>query len=105
MLPSLETKESLSLKASLLKTLTLKYLDVDVLAGTPFMEANDVAVRPAKREVILGDGTVYEYGSSIPKGLSTTARRAFLIRTPTPPPKRLQWRSRTLQSQGEHGPS
>ncbi|KAJ8344559.1 hypothetical protein SKAU_G00318880 [Synaphobranchus kaupii] len=30
-------------------------LDVDVLAGTPFMEANDVAVRPAKREVILGD--------------------------------------------------
>ena len=65
--------------------LVVENLDVDVLAGTPFMEANDVAVRPAKREVILGDGTVYEYGSSIPKGLSTAARRAFLIRTPTPP--------------------
>ena len=34
--------------------LVVEDLDVEVLAGTPFMEANDVAVRPAKREVLLG---------------------------------------------------
>ena len=34
--------------------LVVEDLVVEVLAGTPFMEANDVAVRPAKREVLLG---------------------------------------------------
>ncbi|KAJ8369657.1 hypothetical protein SKAU_G00096850 [Synaphobranchus kaupii] len=58
-------------------------LDVDILAGTPFMEANDVAVHPAKREVILGDGTIYKYGSSVPAESSTAARRAFVLRAPT----------------------
>ncbi|KAJ8346823.1 hypothetical protein SKAU_G00282240 [Synaphobranchus kaupii] len=58
-------------------------LDVDILAGTPFMEANDVAVRPAKREVILGDGTIFKYGSSVPAESSTAARRAFVLRAPT----------------------
>ena len=30
------------------------------------MEANDVAVRPAKREVLLGNGSTYTYGSRAP---------------------------------------
>ena len=38
--------------------LVVKNLDVDILAGTPFMESNDIAVRPAKQQVLLGDGTV-----------------------------------------------
>ena len=42
--------------------LVVEDLDVEVLAGTPFMQANDVAVRPAKREVLLGNGSVYTYG-------------------------------------------
>ena len=33
------------------------HLDVNILTGTPFMVSNDVAVRPAKRYVILGDET------------------------------------------------
>lgn len=57
-------------------------LDVDVLAGTPFMERNDVAVRPAKKQVLLGDGTVYPYGSSPNQGNQMAARYAFLIRAP-----------------------
>ena len=44
-------------------------LDLDVLAGTPFMEVNDIAVRLAKREVTLGDGTKYNYGSTAPTPL------------------------------------
>jgi len=63
--------------------LVVENLDVDVLAGTPFMETNDVAVRPAKREVILDDGTLYKYGSSTPKEANTAARRAFVLRAST----------------------
>lgn len=44
--------------------LVVENLDVDILTGTPFMEHNDVAIRPAKREIILGDGTTYHYGST-----------------------------------------
>ena len=39
--------------------LIVENLDVDILAGTSFMESNDIAVRPAKRQVMLGDGTTY----------------------------------------------
>ena len=33
----------------ILEALVVKNLDVDILAGVPFMEVNDVTVRPAKR--------------------------------------------------------
>ena len=64
--------------------LVVENLDVDVLAGTPFMELNDIAVRPAKREVTLGDGTTYTYGSTTTTEVNTAARRAFVLRAPTP---------------------
>ena len=53
--------------------LVVENLVVDVLAGTPFMEVNDIAVRPAKREVTLGDGTTYTYGSTTPTEANTAA--------------------------------
>ena len=62
--------------------LVVENLDVDILAGTPFMEANDISVRPAKRQVILGDGTTYVYGSQSPSAVSTAARRAIVLRAP-----------------------
>lgn len=34
----------------------IENLDEDILASTPVMEKNDVAVLPAKQQVILGDG-------------------------------------------------
>jgi hypothetical protein len=43
--------------------LVVENLDVDVLAGIPFMEVNDITIRPAKHKIILGDGTTYVYGS------------------------------------------
>ena len=43
--------------------LMVEKLDVKVLAGTPFMEDNEIAVRPAKRLITLGDGTSILYGS------------------------------------------
>ena len=36
-----------------LDALVVEDLDVDILAGTPFMIANDVSVRPAKRQVVI----------------------------------------------------
>lgn len=63
--------------------LVVEDLDVEVLAGTPFMETNDIAVRPAKREVILGDGSSYPYGSSQDQRENPTARYAFLLRSPS----------------------
>lgn len=41
------------------KGLDIEDLDVEVLARTRFMEADDVAVRAAKREVLLGNGSIY----------------------------------------------
>lgn len=62
--------------------LFVENLDVDVLAGTPFMESNDIAVRPAKRQVILGDGTIHNYSSQQPVTINSTARRAIVLRSP-----------------------
>ena len=64
--------------------LVVEDLDVEVLAGTPFMAANNVAVRPAKREVLLGNGSVYTYGSKASPSPLPTVRRAFVLRAPTP---------------------
>jgi len=64
--------------------LVVEDLNVEVLAGTPFMETNNVAVRPAKREVHLGNGSVYTYGSRSPPSPFPTIRRAFVLRAPAP---------------------
>ena len=48
------------------------------------MEANDIAVRPAKREVIIGEGQTYRYGSTTNLNPHTAARRAFVLHAPTP---------------------
>ena len=42
--------------------LVIENLDVDVLAGIPFMVANDIAVRPSKHQVLIGND-VNTYGS------------------------------------------
>ena len=62
--------------------LVVTNLDVNVLAGTPFIEADDISVRPAKRQVIVGDGPTYSYGSQHPTAVSSAARRAIVLRSP-----------------------
>ena len=44
--------------------MVVENLDVEVLAGTPFMEANDITVRPAKRLITLAGGSFFTYGFS-----------------------------------------
>ena len=44
--------------------LVVDNLDVEILAGTPFMEANDITIRPVKHLITLSSGTTYTYGST-----------------------------------------
>ena len=46
--------------------LVVENLDVDIFAGTPFMEFNELSVRPAELRT-LGDATAYIYGCQIHK--------------------------------------
>ena len=62
--------------------LVVENLDVEILAGTPFMEANDVAVRPARREVIVGNGSIYHYGSTDNSKSDSAVRHAVILRAP-----------------------
>ena len=62
--------------------LVVENLNVDVLAGTPFMKTNDISISPAKRQVTIGDGPTYAYGSKAPAVTSIAARRAIVLRAP-----------------------
>ena len=62
--------------------LVVENFDVDILGGTPFMEVNDISVRPAKRQVILGDGTTYVCWSQSPSTVRSATRRAIVLRAP-----------------------
>lgn len=62
--------------------LVVRRLDVDFLAGNPFMDKNDIGVRVSKRQIIIAGREIVHYGenpSSVP-----TARRAqsFVVRAP-----------------------
>ena len=62
----------------LFEELVLEDLYVDILAGIPFMEQNDVTVRPAKHQIILGDGTTYLHGPSNSASHHTVCRAHVL---------------------------
>ena len=38
-------------------------LDVDILAGIPFMLTNDISVRPAKQQILIGDTNTVHCGT------------------------------------------
>ena len=44
--------------------LVVKDLDVDILGGPPSKELNDVAVQPAKKLIMFGDGSSISYGAA-----------------------------------------
>ena len=72
-----------------LEALVVESIDVDVLAGVPFMESNDVSVRPAKRQVLLSDGSLYVYGNVNSQSGPHAIRRtqALVLRAPSSPPQ------------------
>lgn len=70
-----------------LDALVVADLDVDVLAGTPFMSTNDVSVRPARHEITIGETTVIQYGfqTSGNEQYHTVRRaHAYVLHAPSP---------------------
>ena len=65
-----------------LEALVVNDLDVDVLAGIPFMCTNDISIRPAKHEILIGGIEHVNYGSSKSDSPSNRVRRtqAFVLR-------------------------
>ena len=39
-------------------------LDVDILVGIPFMALNDISLRPAKQQIMIGNFYTIHYGAS-----------------------------------------
>ena len=65
-----------------LEALVVEDLDVDILAGRPFMTSNDIAVRPAKREIIIAGCDVASYGCSQSPHTHYAVRACHLLRAP-----------------------
>ena len=63
-----------------LDALVVRKLDVDVLAGNSFLTVDDIATRPAKRQVIVGGKDIVSYGAATTCNVSI--QRAVLLRAP-----------------------
>ena len=65
-----------------LEALVVKQLDVDILAGNPFLVRSDIAVHPYKKQIIIGDADIVHYGTEGGKTSKSSERRtqAFLLR-------------------------
>ena len=60
---------SLNGKVYHMSALVADFTDADILAGTPFMTANDISIRPARGQIIIGDQTeIITYDSRITSG-------------------------------------
>ena len=66
-----------------LEALVVEDLDVDILAGMPFMTFNDITVRPAKHEIIIAGCDVASYGCSQSPQSHYTVRACHLLRAPS----------------------
>ena len=67
-----------------LDALVVHQVDVHVLAGNPFMARNDIGVRPAKHQIVIGGSDVIHYGTPSRHAVQPTTRRtqSFLLRNP-----------------------
>ena len=64
-----------------LEALVVSDLDVDILAGIPFMDYNDIAVRPAKHQIIIQGSNTIQYGFKPSRKAENRVRRtAFVLR-------------------------
>lgn len=78
----LVSRDNVDLK---LDALVVNDLDIDILAGIPFMATNDISLRPSKQQILIGDSLVVHYGSSLPESQFKRIRRtqAVVLRSPT----------------------
>jgi len=68
------TRNDMELKFS---GLVVDDLDVEILAGVPFMEINDIAVRPKNKEISIGSDCSFTYDGTTPQ-CSVNSRSSIL---------------------------
>lgn len=70
-----------------LDALVVDDLDVDVLAGTPFMVINDISLRPSQQQITIKGSDVTYYGTTVPDPTENHVRRtqAQVLRAPSSP--------------------
>ena len=66
-----------------LKAIIVKYLDVDILVGTPFMASKDITVRQAKHAIIIVGIDVALYGCPQNPQTHHAVRARYLIHAPS----------------------
>ena len=70
-----------------LDALVVEDLDVDVLAGTPFMITNDISVRPAKGQVLIQGSEILAYhpeSSASCQAHAVRRTQSFVLRSSAP---------------------
>ena len=67
-----------------LDALVVRQLDVDILAGNPYMVRNDIGVRPAKRQIEIGGTEIISYSSPSrhTRQLNVRHTQSFPLRSP-----------------------
>ena len=65
-----------------LDALVVQQLDVDVLAGNPFLATNDVATRPAKHQIVLNGSEIIHYGDTSLTKAAVRRTQSYLLRCP-----------------------
>ena len=68
-----------------MSALVADFTDADILAGTPFMTSNDISIRPAKGQIIIGDqNEIVLYDSRIrPEKGSARLITSFDVKVPS----------------------
>ena len=81
-----------------LDALVVDDLDVDILAGTPFLIANDITVRPTKCQVRFQDSEIIHYESTdVTTTGSHAVRRAQIFTIRAPPSATVVWPGEYLE--------
>ncbi len=65
-----------------LDALVVRQLDVDVLAGNPFLATNDIATQPAKRQIVINSSDIIHYGPQSHTQSSVHRTQAFVLCSP-----------------------
>ena len=68
-----------------LDALVVNDLDVDILAGTPFVVTNDISIRPSKHQITIQDSNIIYYSPSSTPTHANYIRRAqaHILRAPS----------------------
>ena len=80
-----------------LDALVVDNLDVDILAGTPFMITNDVSLRPAKQQVTVKGHEISYYGAAKSSEQASSIRRTQAIVLCAPAPSSIVWPGQYLE--------